>query len=69
MTSQRTFICPDCKTPSRYPEDVNNSYCGRCHQFKVEDWRPRCMEPTCTHFGSYYLCGQLAIHQTPPALR
>jgi hypothetical protein len=68
----KTFTCPDCKMISSNFNDVINSYCGRCHAFKWEDYMPpRCMEPTCPDFGSYDFgegtCP--AEHAYPPAKR
>lgn len=31
---QPYFVCPDCGRFSANPDDVENSYCGNCHQFK-----------------------------------
>ena len=28
------FVCPDCGAVSHHPKDVENAYCGRCHEFK-----------------------------------
>jgi hypothetical protein len=30
-----TFTCPDCRMTSHNPNDVENRYCGHCHQFKT----------------------------------
>jgi hypothetical protein len=35
------FTCPACKATSYHPQDVKNSYCGRCHTFpenRGETW-------------------------------
>lgn len=29
-----SFTCPDCRTVSYLRDDIANSYCGRCHDFK-----------------------------------
>ncbi len=29
-----SFVCPDCGAVSYHPQDIENSYCGRCHEFK-----------------------------------
>lgn len=29
------FTCPDCAFESPHPKDAENSYCTRCHEFKV----------------------------------
>lgn len=65
-----TFTCPDCGRITRHPTDVRESYCPDCHAFKNEDYMtPRCMEPTCPHFGSYDACPDLIRHRVPPAKR
>ncbi len=70
MTQRPSFTCPDCRWRSYHPEDVKNAYCGNCHQFKVEMWMtPRCMEPLCPRFGSYYLDDCPDFHRLPPAWR
>lgn len=66
------FVCPDCCTFSPNPNDVDNSYCFRCHAFKAESYmEPRCFEPTCIDFGSWDFgegtCP--AKHALPPAHR
>lgn len=67
-----TFTCPDCRLTSPSKDDVENSYCVGCHEFKYErDRPPRCMEPTCPDFGSYDF-GEAACpqeHAVPPARR
>jgi hypothetical protein len=66
------FVCPDCRRSTPHPDDVENSYCPWCHQFKNESYmRPRCFQPDCTNFGDYEfrLLGCPAIHAVPVARR
>ena len=34
MGLYKVFKCPDCFMVSHNPNDIENSYCGNCHQFK-----------------------------------
>jgi hypothetical protein len=68
----KTFTCPDCKSTTRGREDVSNSYCPACHEFKHDNLTQlRCMEPTCPDFGSRNF-GEGTCpteHAVPPARR
>lgn len=33
FTYQPSFVCPQCRARSFHPQDVENGYCGRCHDF------------------------------------
>lgn len=71
-TDQPYFVCPDCCSFSTHPDDVENSYCARCHGFKCQSWqRPRCMEPSCDNFGDRDFGGATCPedHAEPPAKR
>lgn len=67
-----TFTCPDCRSVTRLPEDVKNSYCPRCHLFYFDDVsKLRCFEPTCPDFGdrSFGEGTCPSEHAVPPARR
>lgn len=50
-----TFTCPVCERTSDNPNDVRESYCGRCHGFTTSappGWRwVRFKGNTCADFG------------------
>lgn len=35
-TSSSSFICPDCRAESWNPHDVENGYCGVCHDWPYD---------------------------------
>ena len=32
-----SYICPGCRAVSYHPIDIEERYCGRCHQFADDD--------------------------------
>lgn len=70
--ARQVFTCPDCLVSTPHPDDVKNSYCNNCHEFKWRNYSHlRCMEPNCANFGSRDFgegtCPRL--HAVPPARR
>lgn len=37
MDSTPSFTCPKCRKTSWHPDDVQNGYCGHCHEFVSVD--------------------------------
>lgn len=71
-TDKPYFVCPDCCTFTPNPNDVANTYCGYCHQFKFMSFSDaRCFEPTCVDFGDRNFGDGTcpSEHATPPAHR
>lgn len=71
-TERPYFVCPGCYTFTAHPDDVANSYCGHCHQFKFEILEDvRCFELTCADFGDRNFGDGTcpSEHAVPPAKR
>jgi len=56
-----SIICPRCGLRSYHPRDIEEHYCGRCHDFH-ENMREATMPNWCFDCGAY-LMGGATVHK------